>query len=65
VSIELTLISLIPFVLGVAIAPFDSQGRFLQYYPFRLADIMLPLTPACYLPVPFRFHSQVKKRDGC
>jgi hypothetical protein len=45
---EFTLISLIPFVLGLAIAPFDSQGRFLQYYPFRLADIMLPLN-ACLL----------------
>ncbi|WP_224090895.1 DUF6798 domain-containing protein [Nostoc sp. MS1] len=41
--LEFTLISLIPFVLGLAIAPFDSQGRFLQYYPFRLGDIMLPL----------------------
>ncbi len=45
---QLTLISLIPFVLGLAIAPFDSQGRFLQYYPFRLGDIMLPLN-ACLL----------------
>jgi hypothetical protein len=55
---ELTLISLIPFVLGVAIAPFDSQGRFLQYYPFRFADIMLPLNAcllfACALQVSFR-----------
>jgi hypothetical protein len=54
---EFTLISLIPFVLGVAIAPFDSQGRFLQYYPFRLADIMLPLNAcllfACALQVSF------------
>lgn len=41
---EFTLISLIPFVLGLAIAPFDSQGRFLQYYPFRLGDIMLTLS---------------------
>jgi hypothetical protein len=54
---EFTLISLIPFVLGVAIAPFDSQGRFLQYYPFRLADLMLPLNAcllfACALQVSF------------
>lgn len=40
---EFTLISLIPFILGLAIAPFDSQGRLLQYYPFRLGDVMLPL----------------------
>lgn len=42
--LEFTLISLIPFAIGLAIAPFDSQGRFLQYYPFRLGDIMLPLS---------------------
>lgn len=40
---ELTSISLIPFILGIAIAPFDNQGRLLQYYPFRLGDVMLPL----------------------
>lgn len=40
---EFTLLSLVPFMLGLAVAPFDSQGRFLQYYPFRLGDIMLPL----------------------
>lgn len=41
---EFTLITLIPFVVGLAIAPFDAQGKFLQYYPFRLADVLLPLT---------------------
>lgn len=40
---EFTLITLVPFILGLAIAPFDSQGIFLQYYPFRLGDVMLPL----------------------
>ena len=40
---EFTLITLVPFILGLAIAPFDSQGRLLQYYPFRLGSIMLPL----------------------
>lgn len=40
---EYTLLSLIPFLLGLAIAPFDAQGSFLQYYPFRLCDVMLPL----------------------
>ncbi|GAB4533963.1 MAG: hypothetical protein Tsb0014_19840 [Pleurocapsa sp.] len=37
------LISLIPFLSGLLVAFFDSQGKLLQYYPFRLADIMLPL----------------------
>ena len=41
---EFTLISLIPFVFGVVAAPLDHQGRFLQYYPFRLADVLLPLS---------------------
>jgi hypothetical protein len=40
---EFTLATLVPFAIGLAIAPFDSQGKFLQYYPFRLGDIMLPL----------------------
>lgn len=40
---EFTLITLVPFVFGLAIAPFDNQGKLLQYYPFRLGDIMLPL----------------------
>lgn len=41
---EFTLVSLMPFIGGLAIAPFDSQGQWLQYYPFRFADVMLPLT---------------------
>lgn len=41
---ELTVVALIPFLLGVAIARFDNQGKFLQFYPFRLADVLLPLT---------------------
>ncbi|MBR8838444.1 MAG: hypothetical protein DSM106950_31715 [Stigonema ocellatum SAG 48.90 = DSM 106950] len=45
---QFTLITLIPFVLGLAIAPFDSQGSFLQYYPFRFADVILPLN-SCLL----------------
>ena len=36
--------ALIPFLLGVAIARFDNEAKFLQFYPFRLADVMLPLT---------------------
>jgi hypothetical protein len=40
---QFTLISLIPYVLGVAIAPFDSEGKLLQYYLFRVGDVMLHL----------------------
>jgi hypothetical protein len=40
---EFTLISLVPFLLGLAFAPFDTQGSLLQFYPFRLGDVMLPL----------------------
>jgi hypothetical protein len=35
-------IALIPFGLGLLIAPFDQQGTWLQYYPFRFGDVMLP-----------------------
>lgn len=45
---EFTLISLVPFLLGVIIAPFDSQGTLLQYYLFRVGDVMLHLN-ACLL----------------
>lgn len=40
---QFTLLSLVPFMLGLAISPFDSQGSLLQYYPFRLGDVMLSL----------------------
>lgn len=35
---------LIPFVIGLLIAPFDSDGKWLQFYPFRFGDVMLPLS---------------------
>lgn len=35
--------AMLPFCFGLIIAPFDSQGRFLQYYLFRFGDVMLPL----------------------
>jgi hypothetical protein len=38
-----TLLSLVPFVGGLALAPLDQEGRFLHFYPFRLGDVMLPL----------------------
>jgi len=37
------LCTMIPFVFGLIIAPLDTQGKLLQYYPFRLGDIMFPL----------------------
>lgn len=54
---EFTLIALVPFILGLIVAPFDSQGSLLQYYPFRLGDILLPLSTcllfACVLEQTF------------
>lgn len=37
-------LTMVPFLAGLAIAPFDRTGAILQYYPFRLADVMVPLT---------------------
>ena len=37
------LMTMVPFMLGVIIAPWDPQGMLLQYYPFRLGDILFPL----------------------
>ncbi len=54
---EFTLIALIPFMGGLAIAFWDHQGEWLQYYPFRFGDIKLPLTTcllvACNLETKF------------
>lgn len=59
---EFTVLTLVPFILGLAIAPFDSQGKLLQYYPFRLGDIMLPLNTcllfACALEQTFSDRSK-------
>lgn len=46
---QLTLLSLIPFGLGLLIAPFDQQGSWLQYYPFRVGDVLLPLNTCLLL----------------
>jgi len=35
--------TMIPFIFGLVIAPWDTNGNFLQYYPFRLGDVMFPL----------------------
>ncbi|MBT9311487.1 hypothetical protein [Leptothoe kymatousa] len=40
---------LVPFGAGILAAPFDQNGQFLQYYPFRVGDIMLPLGTAFFL----------------
>lgn len=45
---EFTLLTLVPLVLGLIAAPFDRQGYLLQFYPFRLGDVLLPLN-ACLL----------------
>jgi hypothetical protein len=37
------------FGIGLAVAPFDGQGRWLRFYPFRLADSLLPLLLALLL----------------
>ncbi|MEL6930502.1 MAG: DUF6798 domain-containing protein, partial [Cyanobacteria bacterium J06600_6] len=59
---EFTLISLIPFAMGLAIAFFDREGKWLQYYPFRFGDMMLPLTTylltACALQTKFSQQKQ-------
>ena len=36
-------LSLIPFAVGLAISPWDHQGSWLRFYPFRVADSLLPL----------------------
>lgn len=37
-------LTMVPFLAGLAIALFDRTGAILQYYPFRLGDVMVPLT---------------------
>ncbi len=49
VLFQLTLLSLIPFVGGLLIAPFDQQGSWLQFYPFRVGDVLLPLNTGLLL----------------
>ena len=42
-ALAFLLVSALPFGVGLAIAPFDRTGAFLQYAPFRFFDAMLPL----------------------
>ena len=66
---ELALVSLIPFILGLVAAFFDSQGQLLQYYPFRFGDVMLPLITclllACVLEHFFWVHQHQLKFAIC
>jgi hypothetical protein len=34
--------TMVPFVGGLLIAPFDPRGTFLKYYPFRVGDTLFP-----------------------
>lgn len=38
-----TLLSMVPFIVGLFVSLFDTQGRLLQYYLFRFGDAMLPM----------------------
>ncbi|MDJ0568943.1 MAG: hypothetical protein QNJ53_07830 [Pleurocapsa sp. MO_192.B19] len=60
---EFALISLIPFIIGIAIAPWDTQGQWLQYYPFRFGDVMLPFA-TCFLGVCLVEHGWNSNHQG-
>ncbi|NER06048.1 MAG: hypothetical protein F6K17_27405, partial [Okeania sp. SIO3C4] len=47
--ISFAVLSMIPFLLGLAIAPWDKTGSLLQYYPFRLGDTILPLSTYMFM----------------
>jgi multisubunit Na+/H+ antiporter MnhE subunit len=59
---EFTLLSLVPFTLGLAIAPFDSQGSLLQFYPFRLGDVMLPLATCLLLSCALQQRAGIRRQ---
>lgn len=46
---EFALISLGAFVVGLIVAPLEQADKFLQYYPFRFGDLMLPLSTCLLL----------------
>jgi hypothetical protein len=46
---EFAVMSMIPFGIGIFVALFDNQGRWLQYYPFRFGDIILPVVTCLLL----------------
>lgn len=67
--LELTFFSLIPLFFGLGISLFDTQGKILQYYPFRFGSLMLALStlllPAYFIQSFFdnsTFSKIIKKR---
>ena len=62
--LELTFFSLIPLFFGLGVSLFDTQGKILQYYPFRFGSLMLALStlliPA-YLVQSFFEQSEISK----
>lgn len=42
--LELTFFSLIPLFFGLGMSLIDTQGKILQYYPFRFGSLMLALS---------------------
>lgn len=60
---EFTFVSLVPFVCGTAIAFWDTQGQWLQYYPFRFGDVMLPFA-TCFLGACLIEHGWQKNYQG-
>ena len=47
--IYFVLCTLLIFGAGILVAPFDLDGQILQYYPFRVGDLMLALGTALFL----------------
>jgi hypothetical protein len=39
----LVTLAMMPFVVGLLIAPFDVRGTLLRFYPFRVGGVLLPL----------------------
>ncbi|MBD2157484.1 DUF6798 domain-containing protein [Leptolyngbya sp. NM3-A1] len=51
-------LSMVPFLIGLLVAPLDAQGKLLQYYPFRLGDVLLPL--ATFLLIAVSLEQQLR-----
>ena len=41
--------TLIPFAIGLVLSLWDTQGAWLRFYPFRVADSLIPLSTALLL----------------
>lgn len=44
-----TALTLVPFAVGLAISPWDREGSWLRFYPFRVADSLVPLSTCLLL----------------